>query len=154
MKWLVATIFFAAIAGGIVYYLMMLKQHDGMQMPTAGGKSSSDFVPEKMSENGIYRLRFEPANGEPEMGPITVWHITVTTPEGDPVENAEIEIDGSMPDHGHGLPTAPAVTGTVSAGVYTIDGVRLSMAGWWEFVLTVDAMPGEDTASFNVMLSP
>ena len=154
MKWLVAAIFVAVIAGGIVYYFLMPKQHDGMQLPAAGGEASSDFVSEKMSENGIYKLRFEPANGEPDMEPITVWHLTVTTTEGDPVENAEIEIDGSMPDHGHGLPTAPAVIGTVSAGVYTVDGVRFSMAGWWQFVLTVNAMRGEDTASSNVMLSP
>lgn len=49
-----------------------------------------------------------------------------------------------MPQHGHGLPTNPAVTSYLGKGRYRIDGVRFNMSGWWEFKLAIAAPQGDD----------
>ena len=42
-----------------------------------------------------------------------------------------IGVDGGMPAHGHGLPTAPKVVATDKAGEYRIEGLKYSMTGEW-----------------------
>lgn len=42
-----------------------------------------------------------------------------------------IAMDGGMPAHGHGLPTAPKVVATVKVGEYRIEGLKYSMTGEW-----------------------
>lgn len=38
------------------------------------------------------------------------WRLTVLTADGAPVYGLDITVEGSMPMHNHGLPTAPQVT--------------------------------------------
>ena len=40
-----------------------------------------------------------------------------------------IAMDGGMPAHGHGLPTAPKVVATDKVGEYRIEGLKYSMTG-------------------------
>ncbi len=42
-----------------------------------------------------------------------------------------IAMDGGMPAHGHGLPTAPKVVATDKVGEYRIEGLKYSMTGEW-----------------------
>ena len=42
-----------------------------------------------------------------------------------------IVMDGGMPAHGHGLPTAPKVVATDKVGEYRIEGLKYSMTGEW-----------------------
>ena len=70
---------------------------------------------------------------------------------GRPVDNATIEIDGGMPQHGHGLPTKPRVTRSLGDGRYEIEGVRFNMGGWWELRLAItSASAGTDSVTFNL----
>ena len=69
-----------------------------------------------------------------------------------PVEAAEIAVDGGMPRHGHGLPTAPAVTRVLGEGRFLIEGMKFNMPGWWEIELHVDGRAGADTVTFNLVL--
>jgi hypothetical protein len=78
--------------------------------------------------------------------------VRITDPAGQPVEGATIAVDGGMPQHGHGLPTRPRVTKYLGDGVYTIDGVRFNMGGWWEFKLAVTTPAAADTVTFNLSL--
>jgi hypothetical protein len=71
---------------------------------------------------------------------------------GRPVENASIQIDGGMPEHGHGLPTRPRLTRALGNGLYEIEGVRFNMGGWWEFKLAITAASGSDVVTFNLAL--
>lgn len=71
---------------------------------------------------------------------------------GMPVDNATIQIDGGMPQHGHGLPTRPRVTRTLGNGLYEIEGVRFNMGGWWELKLAISAPSGSDVVTFNLAL--
>lgn len=56
-----------------------------------------------------------------------------------------------MPDHGHGLPTAPRVTRHLGGGRYLVEGMRFNMSGWWRLKFTV-TVPVPDTATFNIVL--
>ena len=78
--------------------------------------------------------------------------VSVTDQAGRPVSNATIEVDGGMPEHGHGLPTRPRVTRNLGAGAYEISGVRFNMGGWWELTLSIESPSGIDTVTFNLSL--
>jgi hypothetical protein len=72
--------------------------------------------------------------------------------DGQPINDAQIAIDGGMPQHGHGLPTRPQVTRNLGDGTYEIEGVRFSMGGWWEFKLAITGARGTDVVTFNLAL--
>jgi hypothetical protein len=78
--------------------------------------------------------------------------VAVTDAAGVPVDDANIQIDGGMPQHGHGLPTRPRVTRALGHGLYEIEGVRFNMGGWWEFKLAITAPSGSDVVTFNLAL--
>ena len=78
--------------------------------------------------------------------------VAITDAAGSPVENATIQIDGGMPQHGHGLPTRPRVTRALGNGLYEIEGVRFNMGGWWEFKLAITTPSGSDLVTFNLAL--
>src|SRR6266481_5586909 len=71
---------------------------------------------------------------------------------GRAIDEAQISIDGGMPQHGHGLPTRPRVTRNLGGGRYEIEGVRFNMGGWWEFKLAIAGSRGADTVTFNLDL--
>jgi hypothetical protein len=78
--------------------------------------------------------------------------VAIAAANGEPVRDAEIVVDGGMPQHGHGLPTRPRVTRNVGDGVYEIEGVRFNMGGWWEFKLSIGTAAGTDLVTFNLKL--
>jgi hypothetical protein len=78
--------------------------------------------------------------------------VTVRDAEGRAIDEAQISIDGGMPQHGHGLPTRPRVTRNLGDGMYEIEGVRFNMGGWWEFTLDIAGSRGADTVTFNLDL--
>ena len=78
--------------------------------------------------------------------------VAITDAAGVPVDDANIHVDGGMPQHGHGLPTRPRVTRALGNGLYEIEGVRFNMGGWWEFRLAINAPSGSDVVTFNLAL--
>ena len=78
--------------------------------------------------------------------------VAITDAAGMPVDDATIQVDGGMPQHGHGLPTRPRVTRALGNGLYEIEGVRFNMGGWWEFKLAIKAASGSDVVTFNLAL--
>ena len=78
--------------------------------------------------------------------------VSITNAAGSPVDNATIQVDGGMPQHGHGLPTRPRVTRALGNGLYEIEGVRFNMGGWWKFTLAITAPSGSDVVTFNLAL--
>jgi len=111
-----------------------------------------DLSRSKATGQGLYVATITPEGGEPKIGPLHSWILAVTTPDGTPVDGASISIDGGMPDHDHGLPTAPRVTAQLGEGRYRIEGVKFSMPGRWVLTVTVDASAGKDETTFNLML--
>jgi hypothetical protein len=103
---------------------------------------------------GRYVVHMEPPAATPAINQIHSWQIKVSSPDGTPVRNAHIAVDGGMPQHGHGLPTLPQVTREIAAGTYVMEGMKFSMSGWWEIRLAIQAAEGPDTAVFNIVVDP
>ena len=78
--------------------------------------------------------------------------VSIRDAAGNPVDGAQIEIDGGMPQHGHGLPTKPVVTRQLGNGDYQVEGMKFNMGGWWVVKFRVNATPGSDSLVFNVKL--
>lgn len=128
------------VGGGIAAASMM-------QPPPA----DLDLSTVKVSDNGSYRVEIAPDVAELTVGPIHTWTVTLTAPDGAPIESAEIHVDGGMPQHGHGLPTSPEITEYLGDGRYLLEGMKFNMSGWWVINVHVDG-PSPDAATFNVML--
>lgn len=80
------------------------------------------------------------------------WVLQVSDSSGNPVENAKITIDGGMPRHDHGLPTAPRVTGYLGQGQYLVEGMKFQMTGHWQVIFHIEASRQQDQVTFNIVL--
>jgi hypothetical protein len=119
---------------------------------TTGAPSSLDLSTTRFSANKVFKVSFKS-----RLDPIVIdrmhsWELKVETPEGRPVTGAQITIDGGMPQHGHGLPTEPAVTQELGDGRYLIGGMKFSMPGWWVVNFHIKGKDKEDTVTFNLLL--
>lgn len=110
-----------------------------------------DLARTKPSAAGLYTVSMEPERGVVPQGDLHAWVVTLRSGDA-PVDGATITVDGGMPEHQHGLPTSPAMTGPLGEGRYRIDGFRFNMAGWWEIRLAIDGPAGPDEVVFNIVL--
>ncbi|MGL6159308.1 FixH family protein [Microbulbifer sp.] len=94
----------------------------------------------------------ETGNSRVPLNEIHSWKLMLSRLDGEPLGGAEIEIEGHMPGHVHGLPTQPRVTGEVEPGVYRVQGVKFQMTGWWVMTFKVSAGPLDDAVTFNIRL--
>ena len=128
-------------------HAMMMIHGTGAERPAA-----SEFgLGPRSSAAGRYLATLEPAKPLRPRQMQTV-RVTVRDPEGRAIDEAQISVDGGMPQHGHGLPTRPRVTRNLGDGSYEIEGVRFNMGGWWEFRLAIAGSRGADTVTFNLDL--
>lgn len=104
------------------------------------------------TDAGLYVVALAPRDGKPVIGAFHEWVIEVRDKTGTGVHPAQLSFDGGMPDHGHGLPTAPRVSDHLGAGRYRLEGVRFNMAGAWTLIVGVDAAQGRDRAQFEIEL--
>ena len=111
-----------------------------------------DYSRTRMSAAGVYRATIEPQGDTIPKGKLHRWTLHLETASGQPVQGAQIAVDGGMPRHGHGLPTKPRVTRPLGAGDYAVEGMKFNMGGWWvvKFRVTVDG--GPDSVVFNLKL--
>jgi hypothetical protein len=112
-----------------------------------------DLSRTRPTEAGRYQVQLAPLSEPLPINKLHAWDIRLTTAAGQPVEHAKIEIDGGMPQHGHGLPTKPRVTRESGDGHYLLEGMKFSMTGWWEIKLNVHSAQGDDKVTFNVIAS-
>lgn len=128
-------------------HAMMMVHGTGAKEP-----APSEFgLGPRSSAAGRYVATLEPAKPLRPRQMQTV-RVTVRDAEGRPIDEAQISVDGGMPQHGHGLPTRPRVTRNLGDGMYEIEGVRFNMGGWWEFKLAIAGSRGADTVTFNLAL--
>lgn len=111
-----------------------------------------DYARSRASENGRFRASFQPEVDPIPLNRLQSWTLHLETPDGQPIENATITVDGGMPQHGHGLPTKPQVTRSLSNGDYLVEGMKFQMPGWWVVQFTVAFPEGAETVSFNLSL--
>jgi YtkA-like protein len=106
-----------------------------------------------MSEHGNYQVSYVPGITPVPVNQIQSWTIRVTTPDGQPIEDATITVEGGMPQHGHGLPTVPQVTKYLGDGQYQVEGMKFHMPGWWVVKFEIVRDGSTDSATFNLMLN-
>lgn len=111
-----------------------------------------DLSREKVTAAGHYIAAISPQQEPVSIGSLHAWTVTLTDREGRPVDGAHFTIDGGMPQHGHGLPTLPAVTRDMGEGRYLVEGVKFNMPGWWELKFAIEGSSGTDDVTFNLVL--
>jgi len=104
------------------------------------------------SKGGLYKAGLTPESEPVAINAMQSWTLTLTGADGVPVEGASVTIDGGMPMHGHGLPSAPQVTESLGDGRYLVEGVKFNMAGEWVINLAIEAPAGADTVTFQLPL--
>ena len=97
-------------------------------------------------------VTYSTPDGPVEINRMHSWVLHVKSASGAPVTGAQIEVDGGMPAHDHGLPTRPRVTREIGGGDYQLDGVRFHMGGYWEMVVTVTTDAGTETIIIPLQL--
>jgi hypothetical protein len=140
----------AAIVGGIV--LLLAAWFGFMLYRMNYVPSDLDLSTTRLSNQGVYQVSYTPRRGPIVINQIHAWTIHVATPDGQPVTDAVITVDGDMPQHGHGLPTRPQVTKHLGNGDYLVEGMKFQMGGWWVVDFTIDAHGQRDTVRFNMIL--
>ena len=143
----VAVIGAAAVLTVIALGACSMIMGTGAQKPAP---SEFGFGP-RSSVHGMYKATLDPMQ-QIRVRRMQTMRVVITDQQGGAVENADILIDGGMPQHGHGLPTEPRVTRYLGDGAYEVEGVKFNMGGWWEFKLAIDTQAGADTVTFNLDL--
>lgn len=122
--------------------------HNAMQPAPA----DLDFSTTRLSEKNMFSVTYESDLDPIPLQKIHSWVLKVRTPDGRPVKNAEITVDGDMPEHGHGLPTEPEVLQELDDGTYLVEGMKFSMPGWWTITFFIKAQEMQDSVTFNLSL--
>lgn len=137
------------IAGALfVGSASLAMQHADAQV----SRDQLDLSLAKATEGRLFHVALRSTVDPIPMNRIHSWTINLTDANGQPLSGATIGFDGGMPEHHHGLPTAPRVVPGSNPGEYLIQGLRFSMPGWWELKLVVAAGGRDDNVTFNVVL--
>jgi hypothetical protein len=135
-----------------VLLLLLIFVWSAMRMRTETAPTDVDYATTRLTDNGLFQVSYLAPAGSPPINQIHTWTLQVTTPDGRPVENATIAVDGDMPQHGHGLPTRPQVTQYLGDGQYLVEGIRFQMGGWWIMTFEITAGDRTDGVTFNLQL--
>ena len=111
-----------------------------------------DTSSSRPSENGLFVVSVAERPDPVPLNEIHTWTVHVETAEGVPVDDATIDIDGGMPMHDHGLPTAPRVTAAPGEGDYLLEGMKFQMPGHWVVRLDIETDGASDAVTFELML--
>ena len=142
------------IVDGAVFDFPDVKAHEGHKhgMMHAPAPSDLDLSTTKLSDGGSFRVSYRSDLDPVPVNKIHGWTLKVETADGRPVTDVVIDIDGDMPEHGHGLPTQPEVTQDIGDGTYIVEGMKFSMPGWWEIKLYMKTQDREEGVTFNLLV--
>jgi hypothetical protein len=144
VTWLAAAIGLVVVLTGVTIGFMIYRMN---YVP-----ADLDLATTRLSAQGVYQATILPDAQPIPVNKIHTWVLHLETPDGQPLNAAEITVDGDMPQHGHGLPTRPLVTENLGGGDYRVEGMKFQMGGWWviDFYITADGV--SDKVSFNLLL--
>lgn len=138
---------FALTAAGMLTTIALLPT------PTQARPRNLNLSLERLTDHGVFRIQLKSGLEPIQISKVHQWSAHVSGADGVPVDGANIAVDGGMPEHGHGLPTAPRAASASGPGNYVISGMKFSMTGWWVLKLDVKAADGRtDTITFNLVL--
>ncbi len=141
MKQLIPILAALAISATGCSHLMPSHLHD-----------DADTSRTRATTTGAFVVSYEPAVSPVPKRQLHAWTIDIRTPDGRPVDGAQMTVDGGMPDHGHGLPTKPVVSAALGNGRYVVDGMKFNMGGYWVVDLGITAPEGHDDVRFELNL--
>jgi hypothetical protein len=111
---------------------------------------ASDDMPFQLTGADHFEVRFDSLYKPIVINQIQSWVMYVRTDDGLCVKEAEITVDGAMPEHRHGLPTVPLVRPGANDCEYLVEGLRFHMGGHWELKFRIKA--GDETDTLTVSL--
>jgi hypothetical protein len=140
-KWIAALVSAALIVAWVALGAVMLRPPE------------RDYATTRLSEQGLFRASYASDSTPIPINKLHSWTLHLETADGQPIEQADIRIDGDMPEHGHGLPSQPRVTAYLGNGDYLVEGMKFQMTGWW--VIDFDVLVGgeRDQVRFNLLLN-
>ena len=106
----------------------------------------------KPTENQRFRISFTSQLEPIAINTMHTWVIHVADINGQPISDAEISVDGGMPEHDHGLPSQPQVTRSTGAGNYLVEGMKFHMSGAWTVTMTITHGNISDQVTFDLDL--
>lgn len=117
-------------------------------VPQAHASDVAGFV----SDAGHFRVTYQS-----ELQPLAInkmhsWILHVTDAEGAAITSATLTLTGGMPEHDHGLPTAPQITEILGDGDYKVEGMRFHMRGKWEIRVFIDTGDERDAVTISLTL--
>lgn len=141
---------FARIAGIAVLLVIVLIAYVVWRMNYVPADLDTSVT--RLSEQELYRGGYVARLDPIAINQMHTWLFHLESAAGEPLEAAQITVDGGMPQHGHGLPTSPQVTQALGNGDYLVEGMKFNMPGWWvvNFHITVNGQ--RDTVTFNLIL--
>lgn len=125
---------------------------ENMDMDMSGGSMPANALDPQTTENGLFTV-----SAVSHLDPVVInethtWTLHIETADGEPVTDAEIAVDGGMPAHNHGFPTAPRVTENLGDGDYLLEGMRFNMGGIWVLTLEIRSGDQNDSLTFEFEL--
>lgn len=121
-----------------------------LALPHTGlSQASPDF---ELGESNGYRLRIYSQLSPVQINRIHSWELEVLDADGTPIEDAAITVTGGMPDHDHGMPTNPQVTGVLDNGRHLLEGVRFHMPGRWVLLINIAGPDNESSLELEFTL--
>lgn len=118
----------------------------GVLMSPVGAEQATDASAVR-SHAGHFVLSYKSRTDPIVINRMHDWVIHVEDEKGNPVLGASIDVDGGMPAHDHGLPTAPRVTSEIGGGDYLLQGLRFHMNGEWQIDFEIEADGVSDTVT-------
>ncbi|MDD5760057.1 MAG: FixH family protein [Desulfobulbaceae bacterium] len=97
----------------------------------------------------LFKVSYKTAPAPIPINAFHAWTLTVQNADGQPVTDAEITVNGSMPAHGHDLQSVPTVK-NLGNGDYLVEGVKFFMPGRWVMNFSIKTTNKEDKVTFSV----
>jgi len=92
-----------------------------------------------------------------ELSPLRInqihsWHLRLLDSKGNVLLVDDLEVNGGMLEHDHGLPTQPQVTSRLEDGNYLLEGVRFHMQGLWQLLIEFQHNGAAESATIEFIL--
>ena len=107
-----------------------------------------------VSDGGLYHVEVWPDIPPARLGHLHAWRVRVQRVDGQPTTLSRLAFTASMPQHGHGLTTAPLATRGFDDGTFLVDGVLFHMSGEWMLRIEFVGSEGPDAVEFSINVLP
>lgn len=106
-----------------------------------------------VAEGARYRVELAAEPSPPRIGELFRMRARVRRADGQPVRDARVAIDATMPHHGHGMVTQPTHR-ELGEGHYLTEGMKLHMPGRWELTVTIDEGGARERVALSIEQPP